>query len=534
MLPQSATKAEIDSELMKVRREHVNARRARLIAEERDLYRSSLKLFVQAAWHKVLAPGRPLKWNWHLDVLCEMMQALDRGEVTRLIINYPPRATKSTIASICYPLWKWLRDPAHQFLCLSHGDRLAQRMAVHCRNIFRSAWFQERWGSEFQMAEDQDAKTRYETNKGGHRLSQGLASAVQGESADTIIIDDPHDARKVRSDSELQTVLDNYDDGVAMRLNDPATSAIVIIMQRLRDRDLTAHVLATAEKGEWTHLVFPQEYEPDHPFMNETTRRLDPRTKDGELFWPDRFPAAVVRKYKRKLTARGYAGQQQQRPTAQGGEILKADWWRPWDTKKDRIPEIEVLIHSWDTAFSGPDQKENARTAMVGLGVFWNERRNRYGIMLTRAVAGHFEYPELRKIARKLTDKDKPDTVLVEKKASGISLIQDLRRAGVPVVAYNPDRDKIARMYAVQAILESGQVYFPLGKRWAEEVIDECAAAPLGQYKDYPDALTQGLLRIRKMGLVEHPDDIDTDEDERGETNPDASSLDDDEHSAYG
>lgn len=499
---------DLERERLETKRRIFELTQQRLFRSERALYEGSFKSFVQGVWTEVLWPGKPLKWNWHLDVMCEMMEAVAKGEINRLIINVPPRSSKTTIISICYQVWRWLHDPSRQFLCLAHSGKKARADATKARNVLNSRWFRDRWGHKFHLAADANAKDRFETNHGGHRLSFGMTTMLAGENADEIIIDDPHDPDSAKSEADRGTVLDNYDDSISQRLNDPGAGAIIVIMQRLHPLDLTGHIITNAEKGEWVHILFPQEFEPDHPMMNDHTRRLDPRSKFGELLWEDRFPAYYVRRRKKTMTALGYSGQHQQRPNPAGGSVIRKEHWRPWP-KDIPIPDFEHTLHSWDTAFTEDDIKKNARSAMTGWAIFWNERRGRYGIMLTRAFAKHLEYPALRKAAKTITLKDKPDTAIIEKKASGISLIQDMRKAGIPVASYTPDKSKLARAYAVSAMFESGMVYYPEGKRWAQEVIDECASFPNGVYSDLVDTVTQALIRIRNMQYFNHPDDMD-------------------------
>lgn len=506
-----SARKELDKEWREAKRRRVEAARNRVIAEERALYRASFKAFVRAVWENVLWPGRPLVWNWHLDIICEMLEAVFRGEITRLIVNVPPRSSKTTLVSICYQVWVWLHDPSHQFLCLAHSSKKARADAVKARNIIRSMWFRERWGDVFNFAEDSNAKERFENNHGGHRISFGMTTMLTGENADTIVIDDPHDIEGGKTEADQNAVRDNYDDSISQRLNDPMKGSIILIMQRIHPLDLCGHILANSEPGEWVHLMFAQEYEPDHPLMSDLMRKLDPRKTPGELLWPERFPRTYVNRRKKLMTVLGFSGQHQQRPTPAGGSILKEEYWRPWPPHLS-MPEMEFVLHSWDTAYSEEDLKKNARSAMTSWGIFWNERRNRYCIMLLRGVAKHLDYPKLRKMAKSLTRKDKPDDIVIEKKASGISLIQDLRQADVPVSTYLPDKSKTVRAYAVQSMFESGMIYYPEGKRWAEEVIDEAAAFPNGLYADYVDTITQALIRIRNMHFFKHPEDMDEDD----------------------
>ena len=499
-----------DRELLKIEDEE-------LVRMEAALCSASLAEFVKAAWN-VIEPGRKLKWNWHHDLLCEEVEAFFRREFLRGIENVPPRHTKSTIVSVCAPAWVWTWAPQHQFLCLSHSGDLAVRDAVKARRLMESEWYVKRfrsphWKHCWQFTGDQNVKSYYENDRGGHRLRQGMTAKVTGKGGDSILIDDPHDANDVRSDAMRLEVLENYDNAIESRLNDQATGGILGIMQRLHHEDWCGHVcrkdgiLKMNDKGKvtgtWRVTCLPQEYEPDHPNVCDR----DVRTKRGELLWPEGVPKHVVDRQKKTWPAMTYAGQAQQRPTPQHGGILPKNQWREWDPAiMGPVPACDYIIDSWDTAFSDEAEKKPSRSALSRWGVFWHEKKDRYAIMLLYSWADHIAYPALRKKAREEYLKHKADTVLIEKKASGQSLIQDLRGAGVPCIGYNPDRDKVARAHAVSALLEAGLVYYPKGKKWAEEHIEECSTFPRGMYSDLVDTTTQAWLRIRNSWRVEHPD----------------------------
>lgn len=527
--------AEIQAQLARIEEQE-------LIRAEAALFSSSLAEFVKAAW-AIIEPGRPLKWNWHHDLICAELEMFARRQVvegrpyTRGILNVPPRHTKSTIVSVCFPAWVWTWAPNHQFLCLSHSGDLAVRDAVKARRLMESNWYVDRfrsehWSKAWQFTGDQNVKSYYENDRGGHRLSQGMTAKVTGKGGDSILIDDPHDANDAQSDLERTKVIDNYDNGIESRLNDQATGGIFGIMQRLHHADWCGHVLKKDGRKVWRVTCLPQEYEDDHPLVCDR----DKRTKHGELLWPEGVPAHVVKRQKETWPVMTYAGQAQQRPTPKAGGILPRDQWREWDVElMGPIPSCDYIIDSWDTAFSKDDMKKgkSSRSALSRWGVFFNEKKNRHCIMLLFSWAKHVDYPTLRKKAREEYLEHKPDTVLIEKKASGQSLIQDLRASGVPVVGYNPDKDKVARAHAVSALLESGMVYYPKPKgravpKWAEEHIEECAMFPVGQYSDLVDTTTQAWLRIRNSWRVEHPanpdpphpDDEDRDDAELGEARP--------------
>ncbi len=525
------------------------------IKVEADLSTASFREFVKQAW-KVIEPGRELVWNWHIDYVCEYLEAFhkrkrlsDKRILNRMILNIPVRSMKSLLVSVFYIPWVWTEDPSHQFLTLSHNDKLAQRDAVKSRVIINSEWYQRRWGKRFRIRADQNEKSRYETNKNGHRIAMGMKSRGTGENADTIIIDDPHDASQAQSEADRSAVLEAYDNKFSTRLNDPIKGGVCLIMQRLHELDLTGHLLKFQRAYDpdrdnidmddidepWEHLCLEMTYGGKPRYLSSLG--LDePRKEEGELLWPARFPRTVVERITKRLGSYGSSGQLQQKPTPASGGILKKAWWRMWPSDRP-FPTCVYLIQSYDTAFTKEDHQINASSsssvssysARSTWGVFYNELRGRYCILLVEAWRDKCEYPTLRKEAKTAYQEQDPDMVLIEDKASGSSLIPDLRRAGVPVVTATPGRskrargeDKIFRTYSVQSILESGLVYYP-NRIWAEEFVEDVGMFPNGASNDWTDTLTQAWERIRKMFLINHPDDVTDEEDMEEHEEKDAS-----------
>lgn len=508
-------------------RERLKLTRALLVEDERERLGKSLREYIPEAWN-VLEPGREFVSNWHIDIICEYLQAISDGQLHRLVINIPFRCMKSLLVSVFWPTYTWIEEPQHQFLTLSHAEKLAVRDALKSRRLMRSDWYQERWQSSFEFTGDQNEKSRYENDKNGHRIALGIKAGVTGEGGDTVIIDDPHDADKAQSDVERENVLDSFDHKIISRLNNQVTGNIVLIMQRLHQKDLAGHVLAE-EVESWEHLCLPMEYE--GPRYHSVLGLDDPRTEIGEVLEPIRFPPEVIARLKRQLGSYGASGQLQQRPSPSEGGILKKTWWRKWPAGKP-WPKCDYVLQSWDTAFSDADFKQNARSARTTWGVFYDEivgshereygartlgedgiSGEGFGIILLEAWADHVDYPQLRKEGLTSYRQWKPDAVLIEKKASGQSLLQDMRKAGIPCLAYNPDRDKVARAYSVQALLEGGLIFHP-DRKWAEDVIEECGMFPNGEFADFVDTCTQAWIRLRNLHLIEHPDDGNDEDDD--------------------
>lgn len=427
---------------------------------------------------------------------------------------------KSNTTAVAFPTYAWIHKPNTKFLFSSYSHHLSLRDSQKCRRLIESPWFQSHWGDKFKLSSDQNQKHRFENDHFGYRIATSVDGTTTGEGGDIIVIDDPHNIREAESPANREAVLEWWDQVMSTRLNDPNTGVFIVVMQRANERDVSGHILAT-EAG-WDHLVLPAEYEKDHIFQIKSSLGFkDPRTKDGELLWPTRFGHEALGRIKSKLGSYGAAGQLQQRPAPRGGGILQYDWWLPWE--KDDEPPFEYILQSWDTAFSERDRKEASYSACTTWGVF--VKNGRTNVMILDAWRDRVSYPELRRLAKEKYDIWHPDEVLIEKKASGQSLIQDLRMARIPVMPWTPDRsgDKEARAHAAAPLLEGGMVWYPHNppRRWTRDVLDWCASFPAGDGADIVDTVTQALLRLRNMWYLQRADDDDPeDEDEQDNVIP--------------
>ena len=494
------------------------------LAETQSIHRQlcamSLSAFTRSAW-TIIEPGIDLKWNWHLDTICGYLEAVNRGDIRRLIINVPPGTMKSLLVSVFYPAWVWTQQPHHRFLSVSNEQGLSVRDALKMKWIVQSEWYQGYWPTVLKT--DQNEKTLFLNDKLGHRQSQGITANITGKRGDTLLIDDPHDAKTAQSDVIRKGVIETYDTKLSSRLNDPVNSAIILIMQRLHSDDLTGHLIRKA-KTRWTHLVIPMCYEGkatydagkeiNRPDLN------DKRTKEKELLWKDRFPIDVVDSLEEDLGEYGTAGQHQQRPTPEGGGIIKSHWWRIWPDDMP-LPKCEHQFLSYDTAFSERDMINAAYSAMTRWGIFFHEQRQRHCLIVLGRWFERAGYDELRKLAKEWDAKYEPEAHLIEKKATGTSLIQDMRRA-LPskIRSYCPGRgeDKVSRAYSVSPMFQSGLIYAP-NKAWIQNeqdtgLIDYVASFPTGSppSADLTDTVTQACIYLRNGWWISHPDDIDEDE----------------------
>ncbi len=466
----------------------INLTMADAIEAERILCARSFAYFVKRAWRHIIPD--PLVWNWHMDAICEHMQALHEGKIpsNRLLINVPPGASKSTLVGIMYSAWLWgpAGEPWHRYIGAAHEQGLAVRDNRLTRELVTSEWYQARW--PLALKGDQNEKLYFENEARGFRQACAVAS-MTGRRGHTIGLDDPLSPEKAHSDAGRQTALRVLSETIPTRLNDPAKSAIVIVMQRLHERDPSGYVLS--EGLGYEHLLIPMEFEPSRR-VHTCIGWTDPRTQDGELMFPDRFPQDVIDRDKKALGVYGWAGQMQQRPNPAGGGIFKSDWWQYLDV----APQIDWRTIYVDTAQKTKEQNDYS--------VFqcWGKSRNGQAVLLDM-VRGKYEAPELLEAARAFWAKHVAiqgqgslRSVKVEDKVSGTGLIQQLKREGKPVLPIKRDKDKITRAYDAAPYLEAGQVVLLRGVPHLSDMLAEAEAFPNGAHDDTLDPMMDAVADI--------------------------------------
>ena len=461
---------------------------------------------------------RPFVDNWHLRAMAEHLEAVTDGKIRRLLINVPFRTSKSTLVSVAWPAWVWLKNPGFQWLCGSYAEKLAIRDSLKMRRVITSPLFLKHWGDRFSLAGDQNAKEKFETDKGGYRQAFGMTGGVMGSGGDCVLIDDPHDRQGANSEAERESTIVTFSEGIITRLNNPMTSPIVLIMQRLHQNDLSGHVLK--EKGVWDHLMLPMRYEPDRAKTTSIGFK-DPRTIDGELLWPERFPEKTVGELEVTLGSYGTAGQLQQRPAPAGGGILKTENFRLWPHDK-LLPDLVFCVQSYDTAFT--EKTSGDPTGCCVFGIFEFEKRR--NVLLLDCWNKHLGYPQLKqqvvedwsaRYAGERNNQMKPsrraDIILVEAKGSGQSLLQDLRMSNIPAVAYNPGKsDKSARAHMAAPFLEN-DIFWVLespkhkGKprTWVNQFFEQLEFFPSGEHDEMVDCFTQFVIYARDSGQLDMP-----------------------------
>ena len=446
---------------------------------------NSFLFYVEQMWPEFIC-GR------HHEIFAQKLEDVANGKINRLIVNMPPRHTKSEFCSTYFPAWIMGKQPNRKIMQTTHTGELAVRFGRKVRNMMDSVEY-KRIFDNVELQADSKSAGRWETNKGGEYFAAGVGGAITGRGADLLIIDDPHSEQDALSPSALESCWEWYTSGPRQRLQ--PGGAIIVVMTRWSTIDLTAKLLEAQKEeaaDQWEVVEFPA---------------IFPDTNDS--LWPEFWDITELEKVKASLPVQKWNAQWMQNPTSEEGSIIKREWWNMWEY--DEMPAVSYIIQSYDTAFS---KKENADYSAISTwGVFRPTPDSPDCLILLDAQKGRWDFPELKRIAFNEYKYWEPDMTLIEAKASGTPLTHELRRLGIPVVNYSPTRghDKSTRMHSVAPIFESKLVFAPQ-RKFAEEMIEECAAFPFGKNDDLCDTMTQALMRFREGGLVSLEDDYSDEE----------------------
>ena len=422
----------------------------------------------------------------HHKIMADKFNKVAKGELKRIIINMAPRHTKSEFSSYLLPAWMIGRNPKLKIIQATHTTELAVRFGRKAKHLIDSEEYQKIYPTK--LREDSKAAGRWETNEGGEYFAAGVGGSITGRGADLLIIDDPHSEQDALNVNALDRTWEWYTSGPRQRLQ--PGGIIVVVMTRWNMKDLTGRLINAqkeAKADQWEVIEFPA---------------ILPNNKP---VWPEYWKLEELESVKASLAIGKWNAQYQQNPTAEEGSIIKREWWQLWD--KD-LPPLHHVIQSYDTAFL---KKETADySAITTWGVFYPTEDSGPNLILLDVVKDRFEFPELRRVALEQYNYWKPESVIIEGKASGMPLTFELRKQGIPVINYTPSRgnDKHARVNAVAPLFESGQIW-ATDDKFSEEVIEECAAFPYGDHDDLVDSMTQAVMRFRQGGFIEHPDDED-------------------------
>jgi predicted phage terminase large subunit-like protein len=428
-----------------------------------------------------LNPLTVLAMNWHVEVITAKLAAVFEGRIRRLILNLPPRYLKSLLASVAFPAWCLGRQPGTQILCVSYAQDLADKLARDCRRIVMSGWYQRAFPT--RLSAQRQAVPEFETTQQGCRLATSVGGVLTGRGADIIIIDDPLKPEEALSQTQRQAVNEWFDHTLYSRLNDKQNGAIVLIMHRLHEDDLVGHVLA---QEDWEVVRFPAIAEEDEVHAVETV--WGPRhfiRRRGEALHPEREPTAMLERIRRTIGEYNFAGQYQQAPSPLGGGLVKAAWFRHY--APGELPEsFERIVQSWDTASKATELSDFSVCTTWGVAG--------KDLYLLDVLRRRLEYPELKRAVREQHERFGPSVVLIEDKASGIQLIQELIREGLHAVTrYQPQSDKIMRMHAQTAMIENGFVRVPDAAPWLKQYLHELTVFPNGKHDDQVDSTAQML-----------------------------------------
>jgi predicted phage terminase large subunit-like protein len=417
--------------------------------------------------------------------IAKKFNKLATGEIKRLIVNMPPRHTKSEFASYLLPAWMVGRNPKLKIIQATHTGELAIRFGRKAKNLIDSPDYHKIFKTRLQ--EDSKAAGRWETAQGGEYFAAGVGGAITGRGADLLIIDDPHSEQDAMSETAMENAYEWYTSGPRQRLQPGAS--IVLVMTRWSTKDLTGILLkqqGDVKADEWELVEFPA------------------ILPDKKPVWPEYWKIDELEKVQATLPVAKWNAQWMQKPTSEEGALIKREWWQKWD--RDWVPPLKHVIQSYDTAYL---KKETADfSAITTWGIFTPNDDSGDNLILLDSIKGRWEFPELRRRALANYKYWDPDTVLIEAKAAGLPLTYELRQMDIPVVNFTPSKgnDKHVRVNSVAPLFESGMIWAPTQK-FAEEVIEECAAFPHGDHDDLVDSMTQAVMRFRQGGLVAHPED---------------------------
>lgn len=540
--------------------------RQKVLALKRELLRrvvkkrceESLYEFVRQGWSAV--DPSEFSDNWAIEGLCLHLEAVTAGRVKRLIVNFPPRCSKSTIVSIFWPVWTWLQQrksvvsgPGVQFLTASYGADLSLQQANQMRQLIESEWFQKQWPGVIKFRADQNLKSDYANLQNGRRQSTSISGRLIGLGGSIVIVDDPHNTKGGESEAEREAALLGWKEISTTRLNSQEFGAVVLVMQRVHEDDITGHILSSDGAERWTHYMIPMRYDPVRhcsTFLGtdadgQPITWSDPRTIDGELMWPERFNEEDLHAMEVDLGPYMAAGRLQQSPRPASGGIVPPSWWKVYDEDSSpdfgmrvkpgaalEYPGMYYVVISVDTAYK--EGEENDWNACTAWGVCY-DRLERPRVIMTHAwrwrgpllgeklIGVETEYERQQKwgLTERVLDtarKRHADMILIEDKTRGTDLAREIRRLLTPgemgCQLVNPEGDKTSRLNACVPMFADGLVFAP-DKQWATDVITEVSQVPKGKHDDMADTVTQAILWLRRQQLLRLSTEADTEKEER-------------------
>jgi predicted phage terminase large subunit-like protein len=463
-------------------------------AELKAIVRNDFATFIERCFHE-LNPSSDFLWNWHIALIAEKLEAVRRGDTRRLIINIPPRHLKSLCASIAFPAWCLAHDPTSQLICASYAQELSDKLARDCRTIMLSRWYQELFPT--RLAADRRAVQEFATTRHGGRFATSVGGVLTGRGGDFAILDDILKPDEALSDSQRAAANDWFAHTLYSRLNDKRRSAIILVMQRLHEDDLTGFAMGHEP---WEVLKLPAIAEQDELYeFNTLLRSFSVRRRVGDVLHPEREPAEVLQRIRQTIGEYNFAGQYQQSPAPLGGGLVKASWFRPY--KQSELPIFERIVQSWDSANKATELSDYSVCTTWGI-----KAKHAYLLGVFRR---RLDYPQLKRAVRELCEQYSAKVVLIEDRASGTQLIQELVQEGLHAVTqYAPEGDKVMRLHAQTAMIENGFVHLPEDAPWLAEYVHELTTFPRGKHDDQADSTSQFLEWLKRptasQGIFEY------------------------------
>ena len=453
-----------------------------------DIYAKSLNNFsayFNSIWD-ILEPDKPLLWNWHHRLICEYLEACYLGQFKRLIINMPPRYTKSNLITVAFPTWIWKRDPRKRFICASYSQSLSTKHSVDRRGIIESQWYRDMPGKKFKISTDQNMKTEFQNDQRGVMIASSIKGTLTGKGCDILIVDDPQSPKLAQSEIERNNVNLAFDRTISTRLDDKENGVMIIVMQRLHENDLTGHLIA---KGGWEVLKIPGIETKGSTYLFPLSHKIKER-KPNQILHEAREDLPKLMAQKQALGSYGFAGQYQQEPSPDGGGIIKREWFKFYKIIPDKF---DVQVMSIDTAVKG-EENSDYFVAQV-----WGKiAAQKYLLDQVRIRA---DFTQTILVIKSLAAKwPKAIAKIVEDKANGPAIISSLQKQITGLIAYNPKTDKVSRMRAVSPEFEAGNIYIPDPSiaPWVHDYIEEFCLFPRGANDDQCDSTSQLLLRFQE------------------------------------
>ncbi|HEV3220166.1 MAG TPA: phage terminase large subunit [Candidatus Acidoferrales bacterium] len=456
-------------------------------AEYEFILRHDLMSFIERSFFE-LNPQINLLRSPHVEAMASRLEACRRGDIKRLVVNQPPRSLKSIAASVAYPAWVLGHDPTAQIICASYGQDLADKHARDCRTLMASAFYQQLF-PRTRLSVEKQSVNEFITTVQGFRLSTSVGGVLTGRGADLIILDDPLKPDDAMSETKRNSVNEWYDNTLVSRLNSKETGVIILVMQRLHQDDLVGHV---RDQEAWEISSFPAIAREDEVHLIESPlgrRRFE--RKSGEALQPERESLLTLKNIRQTIGEYNFASQYQQDPMPLGGALVKTEWLRYYDPC-DLPSGFTYIVQSWDTANKSGDLND------FSVCTTWGVTHDFY--YLLAVFRQRLDYPDLKRAVLDQARKHHADKILIEDKASGTQLIQDLKSDGMyGIEPYDPPpgSDKTLRLYSQTAEFESGRVLLPRSAFWLEEYVRELLTFPGSKYDDQVDSTTQALANLK-------------------------------------